>query len=107
MFQFHMLNNLKQKVNNFQTKYFQSKEQWQETRNRQLQQGSNLEYVTNTEGYKDAFSHFEDLINSMYREREVNFDYIKGIEAVFQYFEMGKEIKRKAEAELNEFKDEA
>ena len=42
----------------------------------------------------------------MYREREVNFDYIKGIEAVFQYFEMGKEIKRKAEAELNEFKDE-
>jgi len=62
--------------------------------------------VTNTEGYKEAFLHFEDLINSMYRNKEVNFEMIQGIEAVFQYFEQGKEIKQKAQEELDTYKDE-
>jgi len=42
----------------------------------------------------------------MYREKEVNFEYIRGIESVFQYFESGREMMEKAEAEINEFKDE-
>jgi len=41
----------------------------------------------------------------MYRSKEVNFDYIQGIEAVFQYFENGKEFKNKAQEELDTYKD--
>jgi len=42
----------------------------------------------------------------MYRDKEVNFEYLRGIESVFNYFESGKEIKQKAEEELNLYKDE-
>ena len=42
----------------------------------------------------------------MYRNKEVNFEMIQGIEAVFQYFEQGKEIKQKAQEELDTYKDE-
>jgi len=42
----------------------------------------------------------------MYRDKEVNFEFIRGIESVFQYFESGKEIRDKAQSELDEFKDE-
>jgi len=84
----------------------QSKQEWEAPLKSQVKQGSNLHFVTNTDGYKDAFEYFEDQINSLYRSKEVDFDYIRGIEAVFQYFESGKEMKEKAQTDLDEYKDE-
>lgn len=42
----------------------------------------------------------------MYRDKEVNFEFIRGIESVFQYFENGREIAKKSQEELDEYKDE-
>ena len=41
----------------------------------------------------------------MYRDKEVNFEYIRGIEAVFGYFESGREMRDKAQEEVNQYKD--
>ena len=103
MFRIKILNNLKNKVLNHQP---QDKQEWLEIRNNQIRLGNQLNSVCESEGYKKAFEYFEDQINSLYRNKEVNFDRIQGIESVFNYFESGKEMSALAAKELEEFKDE-
>jgi len=62
--------------------------------------------VTQTQGYKEAFKYFEDLINTWYRDKNADLSKIDGIEMVFKYFENGKELKLKAQQELEQFKDQ-
>lgn len=58
------------------------------------------------QGYKEAYRHFEDLINNMVREKTVNYDRIDSIESVFKYFENGQKIAEEAVKQLEKYKDE-
>lgn len=64
-----------------------------------------MESVTSSEGYKEAYEHFEEIINALIRAKEVNYDYLRGVEDVFRYFETGKSVAENAEKQIEEYKD--
>lgn len=84
----------------------ESKEAWLHQWEEQSRLGRQLEAVCHLEGYKEAYQHFEEQINSLVRSKEVLYDKIEAIESVFRYFENGKTMAEAAEAELEKYKDE-
>lgn len=100
MFRFH----LKLRRNNPKTNP-QSREEYLSRWNEEIRKGRSLAFVASTEGYRDAMDHFETVVNAMLRDDKPNQDFIKGVEAVFSYFERGEDMAKTAEANLEKFKD--
>ena len=64
-----------------------------------------IEDVTRMGGYKEAFSYFEDTINDLYRQENVDYSYVKGVEAVFSFFNSAKAKRELTEKRLQEWDD--
>ena len=68
--------------------------------------GDNLFQTTNTPGYKHAVEYFESEINQQLRSTTPDVSYIRGIQAVFDYFDSGIMVSNKAHEEIKKYGNE-
>ena len=75
--------------------------QWED----EIKKYNSIHAVTDTNGYKRVYEHFENILNTQVRNKNVNFDYIQGIEDVFNYFENAKNMTKTAKDNIERYKD--
>ncbi|OPZ94738.1 MAG: hypothetical protein BWY74_00349 [Firmicutes bacterium ADurb.Bin419] len=98
----YFLTLIKDKLNNNKVKdkkYYLNK--WEND----IKKFSSIHAVTDTSGYKEVYKHFETILNSQIRDKNVNFDYLQGVEDVFNYFENAKNVVIENENNIKKYKD--